>query len=157
MASWPSRNCPTPDTIAGALQCCGYDEPLDLRSESDRLALAEMMFSYGAKSPMWGGEGNHFDRLRAEARREAEALFDDEHRNEALDTRVVNALGQTAREYAAGTEALWSTLRRIKDDPNATDEQKMVLRMYQKCDTTLGAGPVPEDIKEVAECPESTT
>jgi len=55
-------------------------------------------------------------------------------------------MGQTAREFAGGTSSLWDTLRRIKDDPNATDEQKLVLKMYQNAGQTLGAGPVPLDI-----------
>lgn len=151
----------SPETVARALDSCGYDEPLDLTVEQDRLALAEMLFSYGAKSPLFELSGGvvrdphdrpserhpAFMRVRAEARRYAETLLDPETRDRELDSRVVNRLGQTAREYARGTSALWDSLRRIRDaGDDATAEQKIVLRMYQKAGQTLGAGPVPVDL-----------
>ena len=43
-----------PETIASALRSCGQeDDPPDRSTESGRLALAEMMHSHGAKSPLW--------------------------------------------------------------------------------------------------------
>ena len=156
----------SPDTIATALQCCGYQEELDFRKEGDRLAIAEMLWSYGAKSPMWSddagkvtfdsygnceqdyGDGDPaFRSLRKRAREAAEELFDEDTREHQLDTKIVNAIGQTAREFANATDGLWTALRRIKDDPQATSEQKLVLGMYQKAKTTLGAGPVPSDLQ----------
>jgi hypothetical protein len=156
------------ETVNSALSSCGAESWLhDLPKDQRFLAAAQCMFDYGAKAPCWEGssptinkEKNKdwqwsvpsdssptFTRLRAAARRFAEEnLLDEEKRNELLDTRVVNKLGQTARQFAGGTESLWGTLRRIKEDPNASEEQKLVLRLYQGAGQTLGAGPVPEDI-----------
>lgn len=133
------------DTIAGALDFCGYDGTWELTP----IVLAEMMHSYGAKSPLWDeSASNGFASLRKRARLFADSMLDNETRNEVLDTRIVNQLGQTAREFAGGTDSLWETLRRIKDNPDATQKQKLVLKMYQNVSRTLGAGPVPEDIRD---------
>lgn len=156
-------------TVDDAIRSCGMFEYIhDVEVEKRWLMIAQCCFDYGAKSPCWEGSSSPinkknkdwkwnvpsdnsptFLRLRAEARRFAEEnLFDAEKRNELLDTKIVNALGQTAREYARGTEGLWDSLRKIKDDPNATPEQQMILATYQKAGQTLGAGPVPTDIME---------
>ena len=152
------------DTVASSMRSCGCDEEMDFKKEEDRLRVAEMLYSTGAKSPLWNSnagkvkdphdrpdEGHPaFRSLRAAARRYAEEnLFDDEQRNELLDTRIVNKIGQTAREYSQGTEALWTAMRRIREQGDAAPpEQQLVLKMYQSCGTTLGAGPVPEDIRK---------
>jgi len=149
------------EQIQGALSYCGVeDDPPDLRTESGCVALAEMLFSYGAKSPLWGDcsgnprehaseDSKDFRSLRAEARRQAEAMLDDSNRDHVLDTKIVNGIGQTSREYSQGTAALWDTLRKIRDKgDDATPEQKLVLKMYGKCNTTLGAGPVPSDLRD---------
>lgn len=158
----------SPETFASAYQSCGGDdEQFDFKKEPDRLRIAQILYEYGSKSPLWdkgskdfkedydgyddSPDENHpdFRKLRAEARRWAEEnIFDEESRNHFLDTKVVNKLGQTAREFAGGTESLWDTLRKIKEDPDATPEQKLVLKLYQGAGQTLGAGPVPEDIME---------
>jgi len=153
-----------PETIASALRCCGYEEELDFKSEKDRFLIADMCRSFGAYAPMWNEDGGKvteenrygsydekhpaFRKLRSDARKFAEEnLFHDEARNELLDTKVVNAVGQTAREYMNGTEGLWEALHRIKDQGDkATPERQLVLRMYMNAGQTLGAGPVPEDI-----------
>lgn len=158
----------SPETIVSALQSCGCDEALDFRSPLDRLRIAEMLFDHGSKAPLWdqsGGKvtfdnyGNRnedydencpaFRRLRKEAREYAETLLDDDvQRNQQLN-RVVNAIGQTAREYANGGTGLWKSLRRIKEQGDAASpQQQLVLGMYQKAETTLGLGPIPEDLKE---------
>ncbi len=154
----------SPETLYSALRSCGIDDdPPDMSTENGRLAMAEMLFSYGAKSPMWddcGGkpipEGESasehskaFRSLRFAARHEAEQMLCDETREHALDTKIVNKIGQTAREYASGTGGLWDALRRIKDSgDNATPGQKLVLGMYSKCEHTLGAGPIPADLRK---------
>jgi len=163
--------CSIPESeVESALRCCGApDDELDMTEDEDRLRLAEMLHSYGAKAPMWNESagsvtfdsyGNcdqcydehdpSFRSLKKRARDFCETeLFDDFRRIELLDSTIVNALGQTAREYARGSEGLWDRLREIKNgDPEATDAQKFVLRMYQKAEQTLGAGPVPKDIVE---------
>ena len=150
-----------PEMIASALGSCGQeDDPPDMSTESGRLALAEMLHSHGAKSPLWddlagkprehaGEHSKDFKAIRAAARRVAEDMLDDAKRDNALDTRIVNKIGQTARQYASGTAGLWDHLRTIRDaGENATPEQKLVLRMYSKCEQTLGAGPIPEDLRE---------
>lgn len=63
-----------------------------------------------------------------------------------LDNRIVNSLGQTAREYGQGTEGLWSKLRDIRDDGDASDEQKLIFKMYHGCTDTLADVPIPADI-----------
>jgi hypothetical protein len=156
-----------PEEILAALRSCGQDpEEFFAPGMGDirvRLGLAEMLHGYGTKSPMqsacggvrkdrWDtpGEGCHaFRRLRKEAREFAEAeLLDSESRDRLLDTKIVNGLGQTAREYAQGTAGLWAALRRIQSDENPTPEQRIILGVYQKAGRTLGAGPVPLDITE---------
>lgn len=154
----------SPKTVAGAMVSCGCSDELDFKVELDRLRMAEMCFSVGAKAPLWddyGGVGKDrfanpderhpaFRTLRANARRFAEQeLFDDEKRNHLLDTKVVNKIGNTAREYMSGIEGTWDALRRIKEaGDSATPEQQLVLKMYQGAGQTLGAGPVPADIME---------
>jgi hypothetical protein len=153
-----------PETIASALRSCGYEEELDFKSEKDRFIIADMCRSYGAHAPLWNEDGGRvnienkygsydekhpaFRKLRSDARKFAEEnLFHDEARNELLDTKIVNKIGETAREYMNGNEGHWAALRRIKDQgENATPEQKIILKMYQNVGQTLGAGPVPEDI-----------
>ena len=56
-----------------------------------------------------GEHSKDFKAIRAAARREAEAMLDDATRDNALDTRIVNKIGQTARQYASGTAGLWIT------------------------------------------------
>jgi hypothetical protein len=156
-------NSISPETQASALHSCGWEGIEDIEDPADRMrALAEVCHSHGAKSPMWSGdagvvnernrhdspgeEHRPFRDIRAEARREAELLCREDYREEQLDTRIVNRIGQTAREYANGTEGMWAALRRIQADPNASKEQRIVLRMYGKAGQTLGAGPVPADL-----------
>jgi hypothetical protein len=150
----------SPDTIASAIRSCGWEQDDD--TAPDPLAIAEMCHQYGAKSPMWddcagpvnarnyhdspGEEHRPFQTLRAAARREADRLCSEDYREEQLDTRVVNAIGQTAREYANGTAGLWDALRRIAADPNASAEQKLVLKMYGNAGMTLGGDAVPSDL-----------
>ena len=153
-------NTPTESMISAVRSCGSEDDPPDMSTEQGRLALAEMLFSYGAKSPLWGDDAGNprdfasedskdFRALRASARRFAESMLDDSERDSVLDTRIVNAIGQTARQYAQGTEGLWDKLREIRDmGDNATPEQKIVLQMYGKCEQTLGAGPIPADLRE---------
>jgi len=150
----------SPNTLVSAMESCGgwFGEV-----DPTPLMLAEVLHSYGAKSPMWSGEAgivsdrNRYDSpderhrpfrdLRAQARREAEALLDADYRDEVLDTRIVNAIGQTAREYANGSDGLWTALRRIATDPSASVEQQIVLKMYANAGQTLGCGPVPDDLR----------
>ena len=138
-------------TLEDALRSCGLS---DLPTEKKWLVLAQCCHDYGAKSPCWedgspsinkknkdwqwnvpSDDSPTFTRLRAAARRFAdENLLDAESRNEFLDTRIVNQIGQTAREFANGTNGLWDVLRRIKNDQDATPEQKLILAAYQKED-----------------------
>lgn len=154
-------NAATPRMISDAVNSCGgdwFDE-----GETTPFMLAEVLHSYGTKSPVWSGDAGRlnehnfhdspgeghrpFRDLRAVARREAEALLDADTRDEVLDTKIVNGLGQTAREYAGGTEGLWGSLRRIAADPNASPSQKLVVKMYGKAGQTLGGDIVPDDLR----------
>ena len=148
----------------------GEDLPLPERIRN----LAEILHGYGAKCPIWDDtagpvtEKNRWDspdescryfrKLRAEARRQAEDLVEKRPNgryvlagsaSDDLDTRPVNQMGQTAREFASGTDGLWSALRRIQDaGPDATSEQALVLQMYAACDRTLGGDKIPDDLKQ---------
>lgn len=153
-------------TLRSALDSHGSCvDDLDFRKESDRLRIAMMLRSYGARAPMMSEErgevrrdrsgciieasesGRDFRALRALLRREGERFFSEEIRERGLD-RVVNAIGQSAREYAGGAEGLWSALRRIRDaGGSATEGQRVVLRMYARAGETIGAGPVPGDLR----------
>ena len=157
-----------PDQIGKALRSCSAEDWIfDLPKEKRFLVMAQVCHEY-CRAPLWQGESpainkEHnkdwqwnvpgdtsptFLRLRAAARRWAEeSLLDEENRNQLLDSTVVNAIGQSAREYSRGTEGLWSKLREIKGSENATPEQKLVLQMYASAGNTLGAGPVPEDLR----------
>lgn len=163
-------------SIRAALDCVGSDLPERLKDLPKHQMIAETLrpdvqwemayalFTYGARSPMWDGRAGElpggFDpcdlpetdrawsKLRVEALKEAKKVLEDEvYRNELLDTRVVNKLGQTAREYAQA-DGLWKSLRRISGDPEASVEQQLVLKMYQNSERTLGGEPIPADIKE---------
>jgi len=154
----------SPENIGDALRCIGYEDELNMLEERDRLIVAQAMMEYGNHSPLeqfsgrpvteknlWDGfneDNPYFRKVRAEARRFAETLFDEETRNELLDTKVVNAIGQTAREFAGGIGSLWNSLRKIRDNPEATDEQKLLLGLYQKAERTLGGQKIPEDLRE---------
>ena len=154
-------NAATPRMISDAVNSCGgdwFDE-----GETTPFMLAEVLHSYGTKSPVWSGDAGRlnehnfhdspgeghrpFRDLRAVARREAEALLDADYRDNLLDTKIVNKLGQTAREYAGGTEGLWDSLRRIAANPEATPEQALMLKMYGKAGQTLGGDIVPADLR----------
>lgn len=151
----------SPDTLASAIRSCGWFDDMD-ETEITPIMLAETLHSYGAKSPMWDGgsgivnERNQYDSpgeehrpfrdIRAAARREAESLLDSKRRDTVLDTRIVNKLGQTAREYANGADGMWAALRRIQADPNARPEQRLILKVYANAGQTLGCGPVPADL-----------
>ncbi len=154
-------NTTSPNTLASAIQSCGWFEDMEPDTITP-IMLAEVCHSYGAKSPMWddsagpvnehnrhnnpGEEHRPFRTLRAAARREAESLLDTDTRDHLLDNKIVNQIGQTAREFANGTDGLWDVLRRIAADPNANASQRLVLKMYANAGQTLGAGPVPADI-----------
>jgi len=70
-------------------------------------------------------------------------------REAALNDRVVNKLGSTARQFMHGD--LWGRLREIRDDPDATEDQKLMLKMYANAGITLGGEPVPKDLKEMGD------
>lgn len=141
-------------------------DDLDFREESARLAIAQMLRGDGVRAPILSedrGEirrdrdgdivevskhGRDFRGLRLALRREGERLFSDEVREGELDTKIVNGLGQTAREYAGGIDGLWSALRRARDAGDAaTPEQRIALMTYGAVDRTIGGEPVPEDLR----------
>jgi hypothetical protein len=75
----------------------GYDEDL----QDNELVKVDALASYGAGAPLWTCNGSNSKKLLAEARSESHSL-DDPEKYEAAMSRPVNALGSTAREYAAG-------------------------------------------------------
>lgn len=138
-----------------AMRCCGFDEDAHFKA----IDMAEMLLDSGIASVCGYSAGkvtekNHyagygeshpaFRHVRAYLANEAKALMTKEGR-EAASNSVVNAIGQTLRQYNAGTTGLWERLRTIKEN-GGSPEETMILSMYQKAGNTLGAGPVPEDI-----------
>lgn len=138
---WKYRDRDSWSSICGTLRECFDDwmrEPSEIECPSCE--------GYGQIDEDSDEDGTAFQSLKRDAFAETEPLLEAEHRNHLLDTKIVNALGQTAREFAS-TDGLWETLRRIKADPDsATTEQRLMLKMYRGSGQTLGAGPVPSDI-----------
>lgn len=77
------------------------------------LAAVEMCVQYGLGAPLYSATGKRYDRVRAEARREAESLLRDATALERALDRPVNAIGSTAREYGNGD--ITSALHRGKE------------------------------------------
>lgn len=82
-----------------ALECVGAENEGNL----PELARVEACVSYGAHAPLDSFSGHSYPaRVRANARRAAEALMADESALEAKLERPVNRIGSTAREYMQG-------------------------------------------------------
>lgn len=149
------------ETIASSLQSVGLDKAIDITKTEDRLEIAMACLTYGACANVWeelrgkvtetyrhnGPDEKHpaFRSLRSDARKEAIKYFNEEVRNDHLNNTVGNAIGSTLSEMMNAD--FYSALRRVKNDPNATDNQKLVLKMYQNSDRTLDGKEVPKDIK----------
>jgi len=133
------------EKIAEALHSCGRDDIEDLEDDQ-KLWSAEALANYGTYARMGIYRGTHMDRARALAREECDRLMnDDAHYEEQLGTKV-NGIGQTRREAMRGD--IWSALQRVKDDPAAaTIDQRITLKMYQKCERTLGGEKIPDSLK----------
>jgi len=85
-----------PEQIAEAIKSSGWE---GMPNTSD--AYAEACRSYGIKAPLWSEDGNNWNKLLRSARREANALLDDDALTSAMD-RPVNKIGSTAAEYMRG-------------------------------------------------------
>lgn len=127
------------------------------------LLYADFLRSYGNKSPLHSASGGRIvteknlhdgvdeRRVYALLRKllvEANQYIADNTALQAtLDTKVVNKMGQTSREFAGGIDSTWDTLRRIQSmGDNATPAQKIVLKMYKNAGQTLCGDKVPLDI-----------
>lgn len=129
------------------------------------LLYADLLRNYEHKSPLHSASGGRivteknlhdgvdesskgFSSLLRELLVEANQYIADNTVLQAtLDTKVVNKMGQTSREFAGGIDSTWDTLRRIQDmGDNATPAQKLVLKMYKNAGQTLGGDKVPLDI-----------
>ena len=149
------------EELGAALRSFGIDpESIKPETPEGRLEIAIAAHGHGLKGRMWSKDGGavgkdltegspSFRSLRKEACEYAENnLLEETRRNHLLDHTIVNAMGQTAGGYMKGVVDLWDNLRRIKElGDEATPEQRLVLKMYQGADQTLGAGPIPKDIK----------
>lgn len=91
--------------VKAALDCCGWSARFEADGPIHPLHLAEMVYSYGQKAPLWSDSGNNAIRLLKEARR---AANENDPRTGCNILRMmnmqrpVNALGSTAAEYARG-------------------------------------------------------
>lgn len=133
------------EKIAEALRSCGRDDIEELEDDQKLLWSAEALASYGTYARMGTWRGKRMVTARAPAREECNRLMNDDAYYEAQLDRPVNALESTAREFMRGD--LWSSLQRIKDNPDATFKQKVTLKAYQACERTLGGEKIPDSLK----------
>lgn len=130
------------------------------------LLYADFLRSYGKKARLHSTSGGRivteknlhdgvdegskgFSQLLRELLTEANQYATDNVKLETtLDTRVVNKLGETARQCAGGIDSHWDTLRSIQaKGDKATREQKLYLKMTMNSSgQTLGGDIVPLDI-----------
>lgn len=89
-------NAVGPAAIADARRSCGWDG-----MPADDGAIAECLFQYGNRAPLYSISGNNWRKLWRGARSEAKSLLDDSMLADAMD-RPVNAIGSTAAEYMRG-------------------------------------------------------
>lgn len=149
-------------TIADVLKSCGI-EFNTIADIPEPLEIAECCMDYGAAANLWeecggkvtesfmygGADEKHpaFRKLRSDARKYAEEnCFDYDSLVELMDNTVVNAIGSTATEYMCGD--IWTALGRAKDNPEATEEQKLIMKIYGNAERTLGGEKIPEFLKE---------
>jgi hypothetical protein len=88
----------TSPQLKDAIRSCGTDDE-DL--QDNELVKVDALASYGAKAPLGDWNSGNSRKLLIEARSESRSL-DNLDKYEAAMSRPVNALGSTAREYAAG-------------------------------------------------------
>jgi hypothetical protein len=127
------------------------------------LLYADFLRSYGNKSPLYSASGGRivteknmhdgvderrvYALLRELLVEANQYIADTTVLQATLDTKVVNKMGQTSREFAGGIDSTWDTLRRIQGmGDKATPAQKLVLKMYTNAGQTLGGDKVPLDI-----------
>ncbi len=112
--------------LADALKCCG----LEGWEDHTKLPLCqvEALASYGAYAPLWQAAGKNAHSLIRQAKAESRRLSASPEAYEQAMDRPVNAIGSTAREYAAG-DMLSGVLRGVADgDPRAELMLKMGVR-----------------------------
>lgn len=112
-------------TIKSALDSVGYEEtgPGIMPSE---LVIVEACVGYGAYAPLESFSSDTYpERLRAKARRAAEALIRDAAAFEAKLELPVNQIGSTAREYMQGD--LNAALIRYQSGDGPHDPSKDIL------------------------------
>jgi len=132
------------DTIAYVAKSCDLESDVfDLSQVDNRIRLAEACLSYGTSGTLWQGSGGKvteafefggaderhpaFRKLRSDARKFAMTLADDKVMEAELD-KPANAIGSTHREMMQGD--LWSALGRAAKNPNASDTQKLMCKLY---------------------------
>lgn len=150
------------ETIADVAKSHDLDSDVfDLSNVENRIHLAEACLGHGASAKLWqesGGKvtktfefGGHderhpaFRKLRSDARKFAMTLADNETRETEMG-KTANAIGSTHREMMRGD--IYSAMFRAKDNPDATSEQKLVLKMYSKCERTLDGKAIPEGLSK---------
>lgn len=122
--------------LQSALKCCGY--PIEREGkqffEADRktpllpLNAVEALSSYGAHAPLWQASSRNAHALLREAKGESKRLQRDAKAYLKAMDRPVNAIGSTAREYAAG-DMLSGVLRGVEaGDPKAELMLKLGVR-----------------------------
>jgi hypothetical protein len=92
--------------ILDSLSSWGFDSVAEFAEEMPPSIvfqeLAEVLRSYGARTHLQEETGNNLSKLMKSARAESTRLCEDPVAHEEACTRVVNAIGSTAREYGQG-------------------------------------------------------
>lgn len=86
--------------VRAAAESCGPGWPVP--DGTPDAALTECVSYYGAYAPLWNSSGDNGHALIRQAKRISRELSSDAGAYERAMSRPVNALGSTAREYAAG-------------------------------------------------------
>lgn len=121
------------EQLPAALVSCGWDEinwvdDPEMNPAREPLCQVEALSSYGAHAPLHQDSGTNAHRLIAAAKRESKRLQRDTAAYEQAMDRLVNAIGSTAREYAAG-DMLSGVLRGVEaGDPKAELMLKLGVR-----------------------------
>lgn len=149
--------------ITAALQSSGMSNSDIILN--DRLAVATALLEHGCYAPAYSevvttakDEPFHETHVKFRtARKEAadfvkDNLLDDAKREKYLSERTVNKIGQSAAQYAewdgyGNGMSFFDKLREIRDNPDKSEDQRLLLQMYGNADHTLGGVKIPPDLR----------
>lgn len=137
--------------VSQALESCGPGaDALEAMSVADRcFALMIAVHDYGIKAPLYSASGNRATWVRAEARRAAEELMDDDDRFTAALDRPVNKIGSTAADFLRGD--IEAGLRRAAEEVASgarlpTAEESILMKIHSVCGGQTLGGKTEESV-----------